>query len=96
MIENPDFTAKKALIIGGLGFIGSNLARRLAEIGANVTLVDSLIPIAIKQRKTGSWGCFAAFSFYPTKNLAEWIDQARVLRELWMENEIHQPNTGDE
>lgn len=32
------------LITGGLGFIGSNLARSLVKQGANVTLVDSLIP----------------------------------------------------
>lgn len=39
-----DFTEKSVLITGGLGFIGSNLARRLADLGAHITLVDSLIP----------------------------------------------------
>jgi UDP-glucose 4-epimerase len=34
---------KKVLITGGLGFLGSNLARRLVEHHAQVTLVDSLI-----------------------------------------------------
>lgn len=34
----------KVLITGGLGFIGSNLARSLVSKGADVTLVDSLIP----------------------------------------------------
>lgn len=38
------YTNKKVLITGGLGFIGSNLARALVKQGANVTLVDSLIP----------------------------------------------------
>ena len=39
-----DFADKKILITGGLGFIGSNLARRLVQVRAKVTLVDSLIP----------------------------------------------------
>jgi UDP-glucose 4-epimerase len=38
------FREKRVLITGGLGFIGSNLARELVEYGADVTLVDSLIP----------------------------------------------------
>ena len=38
------FAGKKVLITGGLGFIGSNLARRLVEWDAEVLLVDSLIP----------------------------------------------------
>lgn len=38
------YTNQKVLITGGLGFIGSNLARHLVDLGARVTLVDSLIP----------------------------------------------------
>lgn len=38
------FAGTRVLITGGLGFIGSNLARRLHGIGAHLTLVDSLIP----------------------------------------------------
>ena len=32
------------MVTGGLGFIGSNLARRLVDFGADTLLVDSLIP----------------------------------------------------
>lgn len=39
-----EFANRSALITGGLGFIGSHLARRLLDLGAEVTVIDSLIP----------------------------------------------------
>jgi UDP-glucose 4-epimerase len=38
------YRGRRVLITGGLGFIGSNLARQLVDLGAHVLLVDSLIP----------------------------------------------------
>ncbi|MFN0108023.1 MAG: NAD-dependent epimerase/dehydratase family protein [Blastocatellia bacterium] len=38
------FAGRRVLITGALGFIGSNLAWRLAGLGAQVLAVDSLIP----------------------------------------------------
>jgi UDP-glucose 4-epimerase len=38
------FKGARVAITGGLGFIGSTLARRLVGLGADVVLVDSLIP----------------------------------------------------
>jgi UDP-glucose 4-epimerase len=40
----PVYAGQNVLITGGLGFIGSNLARRLLALDAHVTVVDSLIP----------------------------------------------------
>ncbi len=45
MSDYRDFyRGRRVMITGGLGFIGSNLAYRLVEVGAKVLLVDSLIP----------------------------------------------------
>jgi UDP-glucose 4-epimerase len=44
--SNPvnDFAGAKVMITGGLGFIGSTLAMRLADQGAEVIIIDSLVP----------------------------------------------------
>lgn len=39
-----NFQDRRVLILGGMGFIGSNLAIRLVSLGANVTIVDSMLP----------------------------------------------------
>ena len=38
------YRGRPVMVTGGLGFIGSNLARALVALGADVLLVDSLIP----------------------------------------------------
>jgi UDP-glucose 4-epimerase len=38
------YRGRQVAITGGLGFIGSNLARQLVSLGANVLVIDSLIP----------------------------------------------------
>lgn len=40
------YAGRRVMITGGLGFIGSNLAIRLADLGADVLIIDSLIPDA--------------------------------------------------
>jgi UDP-glucose 4-epimerase len=45
---NTDYRAfyqgRRVMVTGGLGFIGSNLAHHLVRLGADVLLVDSLLP----------------------------------------------------
>jgi UDP-glucose 4-epimerase len=38
------YRGRRVLVTGGAGFIGSNLARQLVDLGADVLLVDSMIP----------------------------------------------------
>jgi len=38
------YRGRRVLVTGGLGFIGSNLCRALADLGAEVLAVDSLLP----------------------------------------------------
>jgi len=49
---------KKVLVTGGLGFVGSNLSIRLAEMGVDVLIVDNMLP-----RQGGN-----IFNIEPVKN----------------------------
>src|SRR3954470_10766795 len=42
--DSSRYGGSRALVTGGLGFIGSHLAKCLVDLGAEVTIVDSLIP----------------------------------------------------
>src|SRR4051795_2011609 len=42
--DSSRYGGSRALVTGGLGFIGSHLSRALIDLGASVTIVDSLIP----------------------------------------------------
>jgi nucleoside-diphosphate-sugar epimerase len=38
------YNGRTVLIAGGMGFIGSNLARSLVQMGVEVIVVDALLP----------------------------------------------------
>ena len=45
MTDHRDaYRGRRVLVTGGMGFIGSNLCRTLADLGAEVLAVDSLLP----------------------------------------------------
>ncbi len=43
-IDRSKFDGARALVTGGMGFTGSNLVLKLVELGADVTVVDAMIP----------------------------------------------------
>jgi UDP-glucose 4-epimerase len=42
--RRPDFASSRCLVTGGLGFVGSNLVGALRSLGAEVVVVDALVP----------------------------------------------------
>ncbi len=64
------YSGARILITGGVGFIGATLAHRLVDLGAHVTLVDSLIPIYGGNRRN-----IAAIADKVTVNIADVRDE---------------------
>jgi UDP-glucose 4-epimerase len=42
---SDDYNGKRILITGGLGMIGSNLANKLVELGARISILDAMLPL---------------------------------------------------
>jgi UDP-glucose 4-epimerase len=63
MNEKDFYHGKRTIITGGLGFIGSNLAIRLAALGAEVTIIDSELPDCGGNR----------FNLHPFETEIDWI-----------------------
>ena len=61
---------RRVLITGGLGFIGATLARRLVGLGADVLIVDSLIP-----QYGGNWYNLDGIADRVTVNLSDLRDR---------------------
>lgn len=68
---------RKVLITGGLGFIGSSLARALAAMGARVTLVDAMIP-----EHGGNWRNLEGIRRDVTVHIGDVRDHRRLPRYL--------------
>src|SRR6476469_4845377 len=43
-LTDSRFAGQRCLVTGGLGFIGSNVVHRLLDLGADVVVVDALVP----------------------------------------------------
>jgi nucleoside-diphosphate-sugar epimerase len=65
------YQGKRVLVTGGLGFIGSTVARRLADLGAEVRVVDALVP-----EHGGNWANLAAYEKRIEVRLADLRDPA--------------------
>ena len=76
------YRGRRVMITGGLGFIGSNLARQLAALGADILLVDSLIP-----DHGGNLFNIAGIENYVRVNVAD-VRQASTMNYLVRDREI--------
>jgi UDP-glucose 4-epimerase len=73
--ELVPFGARRVLVTGGLGFLGSNLARALVSAGSEVTLLDSLAP-----EYGGSRANVAGIEADVRVEIADLRDEARTAR----------------
>jgi len=76
------YRGRRVLITGGLGFIGSNLAKALVDLGADVLLVDSLIP-----DYGGNLANIAGFESHLRVNIAD-VRQASTMSYLVQGREV--------
>lgn len=86
MTTGSRFSAAKVFIATGLGFIGSNLARRLVQPGAEITLTDSVIPAhGGSQFNIHDIHDWVSINITPSRineRLPIWLEVVRAINEL--------------
>ena len=84
--ESVHWMQRSVLITGGFGFIGSNLARTLVDLGANVTVIDCMEPgTGANRHNLVGFEDKLQFCFLDlndTKSLAEVVDGQEVIFHL--------------
>ena len=73
------FRDQRCVVTGGLGFIGSNVAHRLAAVGADVVVIDALVPTHGGERSNAPDGTDVVIADIGAPEVADAVAGATVV-----------------